>query len=75
MTVNVTSVSGPSSAFLYIRGEIEGCPQCTVTYSLSLAALASNAINLADERAKLVAEVESNYTNWVALQAALQELG
>jgi hypothetical protein len=70
----VKSVAGPDPAFLYLLGEIEGFPQCTVTRSVSLAALASGALNVADEKSALIAEVEQNHTNWQAAQAALQEL-
>ena len=72
--VTVKSIAGPDPAFLYLCGEIEGFPQCTATRSVSLAALASGALTVADEKAALIAQVEQNHTNWLAAQAALQEL-
>jgi hypothetical protein len=74
MTVTVRQVAGPDPAFLCLEGSVEGFPQCTATRSISLAALASGALTVAAEKAALIAQIETNHTNWLAAQAALQEL-
>lgn len=74
MSVTVRIVKGPSEAFVYLEGSVEGFPQVTRRRSVSCAALAGGRVTVAGERAALVTEVESALINWQAAQAALQEL-
>lgn len=75
MTVTVRAVTGPDAVgFTYIEGSIEGTPQVTQIRAIANAALASGGVTIASERAALVAAVEQALVNWLAAQAALEEL-
>lgn len=74
MTVTVRSVQGPSDAFVYLEGSVEGVPQVARVRSVACAALAAGTVTIAAEKAALIAEVEQALVNWQAAQAALAEL-
>ena len=60
--------------WLVLEGSIEGVPEVTKRRSISTAALASGDLVLADEKAKLIADVEEYHDRWCAVQAALEQL-
>jgi hypothetical protein len=78
MSVQVTRVVLPTEhenqKWLVLKGEIEGCPEVTKTRSINTSALASGALILDEEKAKLVADVEEYFVRWTAVQQALTEL-
>lgn len=78
MSVKVTRVlldsEHDNQKWLVLKGEIEGYPQVTKTRSINTAALASGALLLEDEKAKLIADVEEYLERWNAVQQALTEL-
>lgn len=60
--------------WLVLEGSAEGVPEVTKRRSISTAALASGDLNIADEKARLIADVEEYHDRWMAVQAALEEL-
>lgn len=75
MSVIVRAVTGPDPVnFVYLEGSVEGVPQVTQTRTIAAAALASGAKTIADEKAALIASVETALTNWQAVQDALNGL-
>lgn len=78
MSVKITRVAlateHDNQKWLVLKGEIEGVPQVTKTRSINTAALASGALTLEGEKAKLIADVEEYLTRWQAVQQALTEL-
>lgn len=62
------------SKWLVLEGSIEGVPQVTKRRTINTAALVSGDLNVSDERAKLVADVEEYYARWLAVQSAIKEL-
>jgi len=72
--ITVKAVEGPSQDFIYLEGVADDCPQATQRRSVACAALAAGTVTIADEKAALIAAVEQARTNWLAAQAALQEL-
>jgi hypothetical protein len=60
--------------WIVLEGSVEGFPQVTHRRSIHAAALASGDITLADEKAKLIADVETACIRWLAVQKALNEL-
>lgn len=57
-----------------IEGAVDGIPAVTKRDSISMAALASGAIVLADRVAKMRADVTEYHANWLALQNMPEEL-
>lgn len=62
------------SKWIVLEGSIEGVPQVTKRRTINTAALVSGDLNVSDERAKLVADVEEYYARWLAVQSAIKEL-
>jgi hypothetical protein len=60
--------------WLVLEGSIPKVPQVTKRRAINSAALADGKLNLADEKAKLIADVEEYYQRWLAVQEALKEL-
>jgi hypothetical protein len=60
--------------WLVLEGSVDGCPSVTKRRSINTSALADGSLKLADEKAKLIADVEEYYVRWVAVQAALLSL-
>lgn len=60
--------------WIVLEGCIEGCPQVTKRRTINTAALVSGDLTLADEKAKLVSDVEEYYSRYQAIQVALQDL-
>lgn len=60
--------------WLVLEGYIDGVPEVTKRRSISTAALASGDLTLADEKARLIADVEEYHDRWAAVQAALEDL-
>lgn len=60
--------------WLVLEGSVEGVPEVTKRRSISTAALASGDLNLPDEKARLIADVEEYLDRWNAVQAALENL-
>ncbi len=60
--------------WLVLEGSIEGCPEVTKVRSINVAALVDGGLNLADEKAALIADVEEYHARYLALQEALKEL-
>lgn len=61
--------------WIKLRGRVEGAPESTwKTRTINVAALASDALTLADEKARLSADVEEYYQRYLAVQEALKEL-
>ena len=77
MTVTIKRiVSGDEHTdekWLVLEGSIPGTP-VVKRRSINTAALVSGDLTLADEKAKLVADVEEYHARWLAVQNALQEL-
>lgn len=78
MTVKVTRVLLPTEhenqKFLVLKGEIDGIPAATKTRSINIAALADGSLVLAEEHAKLVADVEEYAARVNALPGVLAQL-
>jgi hypothetical protein len=70
----ITSDPHTDQKWLVLECSIEGCPQVTKRRSINTAALADGSLTLADEKAKLIADVEEYYARWVAVQEALKSL-
>ncbi len=60
--------------WLTIEGSVDGVPAVTKRDSISMAALASGAIVLADRVTKMRADVAEYHANWLALQNMPEEL-
>lgn len=77
-TINVRRVQLPTEhenqKWIVLEGSIEGCPQVTKTRTINTAALADGSLTLADERARLIADVQEYHTRWLAVQSALAEI-
>ena len=60
--------------WVVLEGFVEGVPEVTKRRSINTAALVSGALSLADEKAKLIADVEEYHARFLALQEQLKEL-
>lgn len=60
--------------WVVLEGRIEGCPAVTKRRSINTAALADGSLTLADEKTRLIADVEEYYARWQAVQQQLTEL-
>lgn len=60
--------------WIVLEGSIEGCPEVTKRRSINTAALAEGIRNLADEKARLIADVEEYHARWLAVQEQLKDL-
>lgn len=60
--------------FFVIEGSIEGFPAVTKVDTISMSALASGAVVLADRVAKMKADVAEYYANVVALESLPESL-
>lgn len=78
MTVSVKRVllgnDHDDTKWLVLEGAIDGCPQVTKRRTINTAALVSGDLDLATEKAQLIADVEEYYARYQAVQTALQEL-
>jgi hypothetical protein len=60
--------------WLVLEGSVADCPAVTKRRTINTAALAAGTLTLADEKAKLIADVEEYFARWQAVQAAVSEL-
>lgn len=60
--------------WVVLEGYVDGCPQVTTRRSINTAALVSGALSLDAEKAQLMADVDDNYTRYLAVQIALQQI-
>lgn len=78
MTVKISRVLLPTEhenqKWLVLQGEVEGVPAVTKRRTIDTASLASGALSLETEKAKLVADVEEYHARWLAVQRALEQL-
>lgn len=78
MTVKVVRVpfndEHMDQKYLVLEGSIDGKPQLTKRVTINTAALADGTIEIADVKAKLIADVEEYQARWNAVQQAVQEL-
>lgn len=76
--VNIRRVSAGSEhldqKWLVLEGYVEGVPEVTKRRSVSTAALASGDVTLADEKARLIADVQEYHGRWLAVQEAVKQL-
>jgi hypothetical protein len=70
----VTSDPHTDQKWLVLEGYVTDVPQVTKRRSINTASLADGSVALADEKAKLIADVEEYYTRWTAVQEALKSL-
>lgn len=78
MAVNVKRVlignDHDDTKWICIEGSIEGCPQVTKRRTINTSALADGSLTIADEKAKLIADVEEYHSRWIAVQSAIEGL-
>lgn len=60
--------------WIVLEGSIDGCPQVTKRRSINTAALVSGDLDVSQERAQLVADVEEYHARWLAVQSAIKDL-
>lgn len=60
--------------WIVLEGWIEGVPEVTKRRSINTAALVDGSLSLANEKAKLIADVEEYHERYLALQKQLGEL-
>ena len=60
--------------WVVLEGSVEGCPAVTKRRSINTACLADGSRNLADEKAKLIADVEEYHARYLAVQKQLENL-
>ena len=60
--------------WVVLEGYVDGCPQVTTRRSINTAALVSGDLSLDTEKAKLMADVDDNYSRYLAVQAQLSQI-
>ncbi len=68
------SVDSQNERRVVLVGVVEGYPQLTQRWTINAAALVSNPGLLAQARDELIAKLQTNYDNWMGVQAALNEM-
>ena len=78
MQVNVRRVllgnDHDDTKWLVLEGFVGGVPEVTKRRAINTAALASGALTLAAEKARLIADVEEYLARWNAVQEQLKDL-
>jgi len=70
----ITSDPHTDQKWVVLEGSVTDVPQVTKRRSINTAALVDGSLALADEKAKLIADVEEYHARWVAVQEALKDL-
>ena len=77
-TINVRRVlfgnDHDDTKWLVLEGSIEGCPQVTKRRTINTMALADGSLTLAEEKARLIADVLEYHARWIAVQSAIENL-
>lgn len=60
--------------WLVLEGYVDGVPEVTKRRAINTAALAEGKVLLADEKARLIADVQEYLQRWTAVQSALKQL-
>lgn len=60
--------------WIILEGSVDGVPAVTKRRSINTAALADGSLNLASEKAKLIADVEEYLARYNAVQEQLRDL-
>lgn len=60
--------------WLVLEGSIDGIPQVTKRRTINTAALVSGDLNVASEKAALIADVEEYHARFLSVQEALKDL-
>lgn len=70
----VTSDPHTDQKWLVLEAYVTDVPQVTKRRSINTASLADGSVTLADEKARLIADVEEYHARWIAVQDALKDL-
>jgi hypothetical protein len=60
--------------WIVLEGSVEGCPAVTKRRSINTAALVDRSLTFANEKAKLIADVEEYHARYLAVQKELENL-
>lgn len=71
--IKVTVVSQDNRRVV-LEGTCEGYPQLTQRWTVAASALVANPGLLAQARDELIVRIQTNYDNWIAVQAALGQM-
>lgn len=78
MTVKIKRVligdDHEDTKWLVLEGSIDGIPQVTKRRTINTAALVSGDLNVASEKAALIADVQEYQARYLAVQAAIADL-
>ena len=78
MTVKVEVIKSgdphTDQKWLVLQGSIEGVPEVSKRRSINTSSLVDGSLDIGEEKARLIADVEGYHARWLAVQDALQRL-